>query len=215
MGFCAAWRGGSGAIERLMSSRGAGLRVAHVSSYFVFGGLRPGAVGGQGSLSMDSFPGCCTLRVMSFALALLIYVGVYMASERWLGDIFTAYTRICITLLLSPAVLFCSGALIELLTGKGNGLSVLMAIAVFGLPLFLLALVGLFLGSVVGWARLGTGASVGRSPSEELASEATCSRCGHPLATHRLSAIKPVYLQCDHAGCGCPTHRDEQLGNSV
>lgn len=164
---------------------------------------------------MATLPGCSTIRAMSFALALLIYVGVYIASQRWLGDIFTAYTRICITFLLSPAVLFCSFALLELLTGEGNGLAALVAIAVFGLPLFLLALVGLFLGSVVGWVRLGAGPSVGRPSSEELASEATCSRCGHPLATHRLSDTKPVYLQCDHAGCGCTTHQDEQRGNSV
>lgn len=146
---------------------------------------------------------------MSILLALLIYVGVYIASQRWLGHTFTAYTRICITLLLSPAVLFCAVALSELFVGRGNGLAGLMALAIFGLPLFLLALVGLLLGALVGWARFGAQAVAGEHSCAQLASDAPCAQCGHPLAAHRLSDVKPVYLQCRHEGCECTTNQDK------
>lgn len=174
--------------------------------------LRPAVAGGKepfwgrGVLELGSRSSRPTIQAMAFGLALLIYVGVYLASQRWLGDIFTAYTRACITLLLSPAVLFCAAALSEWLAGRGSALAGLMATAVFGLPLFLLALVGLFLGALIGWARMGARAGVGDQPGAELGSDATCPQCGHPLAAHRLSDVKPVHLQCGHAGCGCVTH---------
>lgn len=144
---------------------------------------------------------------MSIVVIVLIYVGVFLGLRRLLRDIFSTYTRICITLLLAPAFVLLVDWLAESLVRSGVGDADLSLLVWFwiGVPLVPIALVGLFIGAVVGWVRLGVQTATGQTSAFEPADAVRCSTCGHPLSEHALSVTEPVFVLCSHAECECMT----------
>jgi hypothetical protein len=133
---------------------------------------------------------------MLLVFLFLSYVGTYLAIRKVAGLASSVYYTTCTTLILSPALCYAMVFLTELMSGLGTGFAGVFVIAAIGLPLALLGLLGLCIGSLLGWVRLGTAAT----PMETAL---RCDNCGHPASEHRITAFGKPQLVCLVNDCKC------------
>jgi len=86
-----------------------------------------------------------------FLVTLFVYAGMFVLLRKLLGVAMSVYGVACLTLLLSPILLYAALLLSEPLALGMGAMGGLTLIFFVGLPLTILGAVALLVGSVAGW----------------------------------------------------------------